>query len=73
MAVVHHQKPVQVCRSRNAIDCVTQLGSDHIHLAGCTASPTGSLAARQARQLTPLLQESQVQDRILPRDLLLST
>jgi putative transposase len=45
-----------------------EIGSRCVHLAGCTASPTGSWVVRQARQLAWLLQDGETRARFLLRD-----
>ena len=45
-----------------------EIGSRCIHLAGCTASPTGGWVVQQARQLTWKLQDGELQARFLIRD-----
>jgi putative transposase len=45
-----------------------ELGSRRIHLAGCTANPTGAWVTQQARQLAWTLQEQTSRFRFLIRD-----
>ena len=45
-----------------------EVGSRCVHLAGCTASPTGSWVVQQARQLAWLLQDRTIRARFLHRD-----
>jgi putative transposase len=45
-----------------------EIGSRCIHLAGCTASPTGGWVVQQARELTWKLQDCELQARFLIRD-----
>jgi putative transposase len=45
-----------------------EIGSRCVHLAGCTASPTGAWVVQQARQLAWLLQDRKIQARFLLRD-----
>src|SRR3954454_15063623 len=45
-----------------------ELGSRRVHLAGCTANPTGAWVAQQARQFTWALQERPGSFRFLIRD-----
>jgi hypothetical protein len=45
-----------------------EVGSRCVHLAGCTASPTGAWVAQQARQLAWLLQDGKIRARYLLRD-----
>src|SRR5262249_14736904 len=45
-----------------------EIGSRCVHLAGCTASPTGAWVVQQARQLAWLLQDGKLQARFLLRD-----
>jgi putative transposase len=45
-----------------------ELGSRRVHLAGCTANPTGAWVTRQARQLAWKLQEQPQRFRFLIRD-----
>ncbi len=45
-----------------------EIGSRCVHLAGCTASPTGAWVVQQARQLAWLLQDGKIQARFLLRD-----
>jgi hypothetical protein len=45
-----------------------ELGSRRVHLAGCTANPTGAWVTQQARQLTWTLQEQPGHLRFLIRD-----
>src|SRR5256712_8050138 len=45
-----------------------ELGSRKVHLAGCTANPTGAWATQQARQFTWTLQEQASSFRFLIRD-----
>ena len=45
-----------------------EVGSRCVHLAGCTASPTGAWVVQQARQLAWLLQDGKIRVRFLLRD-----
>jgi len=45
-----------------------EIGSRCVHLAGCTAAPTGAWVVQQARQLAWKLQDGQLQARFLIRD-----
>jgi len=45
-----------------------EIGSRRVHLAGCTASPTGAWVVQQARQLAWLLQDGHIQARYLLHD-----
>jgi putative transposase len=45
-----------------------ELGSRHVHLAGCTANPTGTWVIQQARHFTWTLQEQPSRFRLLIRD-----
>ena len=45
-----------------------ELGSRRVHLAGCTANPTGPWVTQQARQLAWTLQEQPARFRFLIRD-----
>src|ERR1019366_3892923 len=45
-----------------------ELGSRRVHLAGCSANPTGAWVTQQARQLTWMLQERATSFRFLIRD-----
>jgi putative transposase len=45
-----------------------ELGSRHVHLAGCTANPTGTWVRQQARHFTWTLQEQPSRFRFLIRD-----
>ena len=45
-----------------------ELGSRRVHLAGCTANPTGDRVAQQARQFSWALQEQRSRFRFLIRD-----
>jgi putative transposase len=45
-----------------------EIGSRCVHLAGCTASPTGAWVVQQARQLAWLLQDRKIQAGFLLRD-----
>ena len=45
-----------------------ELGSRRVHVAGCTANPTGAWVAQQARQLAWTLQERRSSFRFLIRD-----
>jgi len=45
-----------------------ELDSRRVHLAGCTANPTGAWVTQQARQIAWTLQEQQAQFRFLIRD-----
>ena len=45
-----------------------ELGSRRVHLAGCTANPTGAWVTQQARQFTWTLQERTGSFRFLIRD-----
>ena len=45
-----------------------EIGSRCVHLAGCTASPTGAWVVQQARQLAWLLQDGHIRARYLLRD-----
>jgi hypothetical protein len=45
-----------------------EVGSRRVHLAGCTASPTGAWVVQQARQLAWLVQDHKIRARYLLRD-----
>jgi putative transposase len=45
-----------------------ELGSRRVHMAGCTANPTGDWVVQQARQFTWTLQERRSSFRFLIRD-----
>jgi putative transposase len=45
-----------------------EIGSRCVHLAGCTASPTGAWVVQQARQLAWLLHDGKIQARFLLHD-----
>lgn len=45
-----------------------ELGSRRVHLAGCTANPTGAWVTQQARQYTWTLHEQPSRFRVLIRD-----
>jgi hypothetical protein len=45
-----------------------ELGSRRVHLAGCTANPTGEWVTQQARQFSSALQEQPPRFRFLIRD-----
>jgi len=45
-----------------------ELGSRRVHLAGCTANPTGAWITQQARQLTWTITERPTRPRFLIRD-----
>jgi hypothetical protein len=45
-----------------------EIGSRCVHLAGCTASPTGAWVVQHARQLAWLLQDGKIRARYLLRD-----
>jgi putative transposase len=45
-----------------------ELGSRRVHLAGCTANPTGAWVTQQARQLASKRQEQRLPFRFLIRD-----
>jgi putative transposase len=45
-----------------------ELGSRRVHVAGCTANPTGTWVTQQARQFTWILQERACRPRFLIRD-----
>jgi len=45
-----------------------ELGSRRVHVAGCTANPTGAWVTQQARQFTWTLQERACRSRFLIRD-----
>jgi hypothetical protein len=45
-----------------------EIGSRCVHLAGCTASPTGAWVVQQARRLGWRLQDGKIQARFLLRD-----
>jgi hypothetical protein len=45
-----------------------ELGSRRVHLAGCTANPTGAWVTQQARQITWTLRDRSTPPRLLIRD-----
>ena len=57
-----------VCRRRLYVLFFIELGSRRVHLAGCTANPSGAWVTQQARQLTWTLTERSTQIRFLIRD-----